>query len=285
MGRSMTREVIVASGRDLYAQGMASAATSPSVGSELRRWRELRSLSQLALATQAEVSTRHVSFVENGRSRPTPEMIVRLAEVMQVPLGEQNRLLLAGGFAPRYPHRGIDDEALAPVMAGLRRLVDAHAPYPAVLLDDQWDVVDANEPVYALVDGCDPRLLEPPLNVIRLCLHPRGLAPRIRNLPTWRAHLLHQLDQRITRTGRDPDLVALRAEVTVYPSGSTPSAAPPLDPVLRLEIERGDVVLSFFSVASQIESASDVTLSGLHLETFVPADDRTRQALTAATGS
>ena len=172
----MTREVMASSGRVPYAQGMAPAATSRSVGSELRRWRELRCLSQLALATQAEVSTRHVSFVENGRSRPTPEMIVRLAEVMQVPLGEQNRLLLAGGFAPRYPRRAIDDEALAPVMAGLRRLVDAHAPYPALLLDDQWDVVDANEPVYALVDGCDPGLLEPPLNVIRLCLHPGGLA-------------------------------------------------------------------------------------------------------------
>jgi transcriptional regulator with XRE-family HTH domain len=260
-----------------------STATPPSspasVGGELRRWRELRSLSQLALATQAEVSTRHVSYVENGRSRPTPEMIVRLAEVMRVPMAEQNRLLLAGGFAPRYPHRATDDDALAPVMAGLRSLLDAHAPYPALLLDDHWDIIDANEPVDGLLDGCDPSLLEPPLNVIRLCLHPRGLAPRIRNLPVWRAHLLHQLGRRITHTGGDPALVALRDEVTAYPAGDGPSVRPLADPVVPLEIDAGGHVLRFFSVASQIESASDVTLGGLHLETFVPADDRTRQML------
>jgi transcriptional regulator with XRE-family HTH domain len=258
-----------------------STATPPSssVGSELRRWRELRSLSQLALATQAEVSTRHVSYVENGRSRPTPEMIVRLAEVLRVPMAEQNRLLLAGGFAPRYPHRATDDDALAPVMAGLRSLLDAHAPYPALLLDDHWDIVDANQPVDALLEGCDPSLLEPPLNVIRLCLHPRGVAPRIRNLSVWRAHLLHQLGRRITHTGGDPALVALRDEVAAYPSSGGPSARPLADPVVPLEIEMGGAALRFFSVASQIESASDVTLNGLHLETFVPADDRTRRAL------
>jgi len=261
---------------------MTSTVTAPSVGNELRRWRELRSLSQLALATQAEVSTRHVSFIENGKARPTPEMIVRLAEVLRVPLGEQNRLLLAGGFAPRYPHRAADDEALAPVMAGLRSLLDAHAPYPALLLDDQWDVVDSNRPVDALVDGCDPGLLEPPLNVIRLCLHPHGLAPRIRNLPTWRAHLLYQLEQRIAHTGGDPDLVALREEVTGYPGAGCdgePLTRPSVDPVVPLEIEAGDHVLRMFSVASRIESASDVTLNGLHLETFVPADDHTRHLL------
>ena len=258
-----------------------STATSPSssVGSELRRWRELRSLSQLALATQAEVSTRHVSYVENGRARPTPEMIVRLAEVLRVPMAEQNRLLLAGGFAPRYPQRATDDDALAPVMAGLRGLLDAHAPYPALLLDDRWDVVDANQSVDALLVGCDPSLLEPPLNVIRLCLHPRGIAPRIRNLPVWRAHLLHQLGRRITHTGGDPALVALRDEVTAYPCDGEPPARPLADPVVPLEIEMGGDTLRFFSVASQIESASDVTLHGLHLETFVPADDRTRRLL------
>lgn len=264
--------------------GGMTTATSPSVGHELRRWRGLRSLSQLALATQAGVSTRHVSFIENGRSRPTPDMIVRLAEVMQVPRSEQNRLLLAGGFAPRYPHRGLDDETLAPVMAGLRCLLDAHAPYPALLLDDHWDVVDANGAVDALLAGCDPRLLEPPLNVIRLCLHPEGLAPRIRNLPVWRAHLLHQLEQRVVRTGGDPDLVALREDVTAYPSGGAPPASPAVDPVVPLEIEARDGVLRLFSVVTQVESASDITLGGLHLETFVPADDTTRQLLSSARG-
>ncbi|MER7557520.1 helix-turn-helix transcriptional regulator [Nocardioides sp. NPDC126508] len=124
---------------------MTSTAMPSAIGSELRRSRELRSLSQLALATRAEVSTRHVSYVENGRYRPTPEMIVRLAEVAEVPMAEQNRLLLAGGFAPRYPHRATDDQVLAPVMARQRSLLDAHARYPALLLDNYWDVVDANE--------------------------------------------------------------------------------------------------------------------------------------------
>nr|WP_277602185.1 hypothetical protein [Nocardioides sp. KC13] len=164
-------------------------------------------------------------------------------------------------------------------MAGLRSLLDAHAPYPALLLDDHWDIVDANAPVDALIEGCDPRLLEPPLNVIRLCLHPRGVAPRIRNLPVWRAHLLHQLGRRITHTGGDPVLVALRDEVSAYASEDEPSARPLADPVVPLEIEMGGDALRFFSVASQVESAADVTINGLHLETFVPADDRTRRLL------
>lgn len=165
-------------------------------------------------------------------------------------------------------------------MAGLRSLLDAHAPYPALLLDGQWDVVDVNEPVDALITGCDPSLLEPPLNVIRLCLHPAGLAPRIRNLPIWRAHLLQQLAQRIAHTGADPDLVALQKEVDAYPAAGERPNRPLLDPVIPLEIEADDHLLRLFSVASRIESASDVTLDGLHLETFVPADDDTRQLLT-----
>lgn len=258
-----------------------STAPASSVGSELRRWRKTRALSQLALATQADVSTRHVSFVENGRARPTAEMITRLADVMDVPMSEQNRLLLAGGFAPRYPHRAADDAEIAPVMAGLRALLDAHVPYPALLLDDRWDVVDANTPVSALIAGCAAELLEPPLNVIRLCLHPGGLAPRIRNLAVWRAHLLHQLDQRIDRSGGDPDLVELRAEVSGYPCIDATPAHALVDPVLLLEIELDDHVLRLFSVATRIESAADVTLDGLHLETFVPADEQTRIALSS----
>ncbi|WP_235738864.1 helix-turn-helix domain-containing protein [Nocardioides alcanivorans] len=156
---------------------MTSTTSSTPVGGELRRWRELRAFSQLALATRADVSTRHLSFVENGRSRPTPQMILRLADVLEVPMAEQNKLLLAAGFAPRHPHRGLDDEHLSSVMAGLRSLLDAHAPYPALLLDDHWDIVDANEAVHTLLDSCSPTLLEPPVNVIRLALHPEGLAP------------------------------------------------------------------------------------------------------------
>lgn len=258
---------------------MSTTTTSPAIGSELRRWREQRALSQLALATRAEVSTRHLSFVETGRSRPTPAMILRLAEVLEVPMAEQNRLLLAGGFAPRHPQRGLDDEHLASVMAGLRSLLDAHAPYPALLFDDHWDIVDSNQAVNVLLADCDADLLEPPVNVIRLALHPRGLAPRIHNLETWRAHLMHQLEQRIRHTGGDRDLVALRDEVASYPGGPKPAGAP-VDPVVLLEIATGNEPLRLFSVASRIEGPADVTLDTLHLETFVPADEHTRRSLT-----
>lgn len=249
------------------------------MGRELRRWRKKRDLSQLALAARAEVSTRHLSFVETGRSRPTAEMIVRLAEGLDVPMAEQNRLLLAGGYAPRYSQTPADDRTLAPVMAGLRHLLDAHAPYPALLLDDHWDVIDANQPVEALLADCDPQLLEPPINVIRLSLHPQGLSSRIRNLAEWRRHLLHQLDQRIANRGGDPVLVELRNEVAGYPSGGGPAPDHTLAPVLLLELASGDGELRLFSVASRITSPNDVTLDGLHLETFVPADDATRRAL------
>lgn len=251
--------------------------TPVPIGRELRRWREARALSQLALATRAEVSTRHLSFLENGRSRPTPEMILRLADVLEMPMREQNRLLLAAGFAPRHPQRALDDADLSSVMAGLRNLLDAHAPYPALLLDDHWDVVDANEAVQTLLADCAPSVLEPPVNVIRVALHPEGLAPRIRNLDTWRAHLLHQLDHRIDRSGGDPQLVALRAEVSRYPGGGTTNAAPqPADPVVLLELATDSGPLRMFSVASRLEGPADVTLDALHLETFLPADDHTR---------
>ncbi|GAA1547483.1 transcriptional regulator with XRE-family HTH domain [Microbacterium ginsengiterrae] len=245
------------------------------VGAELRRWRTHRALSQLALASRADVSTRHLSFIETGRSRPTPDMILRLAEELQVPFAEQNRLLLSGGYAPRYESRATDSEQLAPVMAGLRQLLDAHTPFPALLLDDHWNVVDANEAVDTLFSGCAPELLEPPLNVIRLALDDRGLAPRIRNFDTWSAHLLHQLHQRVLFTRGDPMLEQLYAEYAG--PGHQRISRPTGDPVLTLEITLNSTELRLFSIASRIESAADLTLDGLHLETFLPADDQTRQ--------
>lgn len=257
---------------------MSAATTEPgNVGQELRGWRQRRALTQLTLASRAVVSTRHLSFVENGRSRPTPEMILRLAEEMQVPLAEQNRLLLSAGYAPRYQQRPSDSRELAPVMSGLRRLLDAHSPYPALLLDDHWDIVDANVAVDALLVGCSPELLDPPINALRLILDQRGLAPRIRNLNAWRAHLLHQLEQRITHRGGDPRLESL---LQAYTSDRPPlTAAAPADPVLVLEITVDGHDLRLFSIASRIENATDITLDGLHLETFLPADDTTRRVL------
>ena len=259
---------------------MTSIADPATIGGELRRWREQRNISQLALAALADVSTRHVSYVENGRSQPTSAMIMRLTEVLDVPMSEQNRLLLVGGFAPRYPEHSLDDEGISSVMTGLRSLLDAHAPYPALLLDDRWDIVDANQSVDALLTGCGPELLEPPINVIRLALHPRGLAPRICNLSTWRAHLLHQLEQRIRRTGGDRQLQSLRTEVLAYSGGGNMTGTP-VDPVVLLELAGDEDVLRLFSVSSRIEGPADVTLNALHLETFLPADEHTRIQLSS----
>src|SRR5690606_1404184 len=160
------------------------------------------------------------------------------------------------GFAPRHPRSDLADEDLSAVMTGLRDLLDAHAPYPALLLDDHWDVIDANTDVDRLLAGCAPALLEPPINVIRLALHPQGLAPRIRNLGVWRAHLVYQLEQRIRYTGGDPTLRALRGEIAEYPGGITPAARPG-SPVVLLELETDDGTLRLFSVASRIERPTD----------------------------
>ncbi|MGP4111923.1 helix-turn-helix domain-containing protein [Streptomyces sp. 4N509B] len=153
---------------------MNTATDTREVGPLLRGWRERRRFSQQELSNRSSVSTRHLSRVETGRAHPTPEMILHLADCLDVPLRERNRLLLAGGYAPQYQDRGLDDASLALVMEGLRGLLDAHLPYPALLLDDYWDVVDSNAGVDALLVGCAPELLEPPVNVIRLCLQRRA---------------------------------------------------------------------------------------------------------------
>lgn len=253
------------------------ADPAPTVGDLLRTWRTRRRLSQLDLAGAADVSTRHLSCVETGRSRPTPEMIVRLAEHLDVPLRDRNDLLLAGGYAPRYRASSLDDDAVAPVLDGLRRLLDAHRPSPALLLDEGWDVVDANDAAFRLLAGCDPELLEPPVNAIRASLHPGGLAPRIRNLGDWAAHLHHQVVSRAERT-HDPRLRALADEVAAYVD-LRGLPAPGREPVLALELEVDGGVLRFFSVAARLETATDATLEGLTLETFLPADEHTQRWL------
>src|SRR5580693_2684327 len=170
-----------------------TAPDSRPVGELLREWRERRRISQLDLAIEAEVSARHLSFVETGRSRPTPAMILRLTEHLGVPLRERNTLLLAGGYAPAYPQRGLDEPEMDAVRAALRQILAGHEPYPAVVVNRWWDLVDANESTRILTEGCAPSLLEPPLNVLRLSLHPDGMTPRIANFAEWRAHLLARL--------------------------------------------------------------------------------------------
>jgi transcriptional regulator with XRE-family HTH domain len=254
-----------------------TATARGEVGELLRQWRERRRLSQLELSGRADVSTRHLSFVETGRSRPTAEMIERLAGHLDVPLRERNRLLLAAGHAPAHPEHGLDEPDLAAVRDALKVVLAAHEPHPALLLNRWWELVDANAAVAPLLDGVDPALLEPPVNVLRLSLHPRGLAPRIANLGQWRGHLLEQLQQRIERTA-DPRLVELAEELAGYPGG-TPEPASPTDVVLPLRLTSPAGELSFFSIASHVGTATDVTVEELTLEAFYPADRATAAAL------
>jgi transcriptional regulator with XRE-family HTH domain len=243
-----------------------------AVGQLLRTWRDERRLSQLDLSGRAGVSARHLSFVETGRSRPTREMILRLAEQLDVPLRSRNELLLAGGFAPAYSESDLDGPPLAEILTGLRQVLTGHGPCPAVLVDRHWTMVDANAAVTRLTGDCAPELLEPPVNVLRLALHPDGLAPRTENLAEWRTHLLHRLDRQIAATA-DPVLRELRAELGGYPGGQL--AAGPLGVVVPFRYAG----LSFFTITSVLGTPRDVTLAELAIEAFLPADAATAAAL------
>jgi transcriptional regulator with XRE-family HTH domain len=255
---------------------MTITAAAP-VGVLLREWRERRRLSQLDLSIQADISTRHLSFVETGRSRPTPEMILRLTEHLDVPLRERNHLLLAGGYAPAYPQHGLDEPELASVRAALRQVLRGHEPYPAVVINRWWELVESNRAITALLRGCAPHLLEPPVNVLRVSLHPQGLAPQIVNLAQWRAHLLEQLHRRAMQTG-DTRLTELEDELRGYP-GDEGSPPQPTDVVLPLLLRLGDRELSLFSIESRVGTATDVTVDELSIETFYPADEETADVL------
>lgn len=256
-----------------------------SVGELLREWRERRRLSQLDLAIRADISTRHLSFVETGRSRPTPTMILRLTEQLEVPLRERNALLLAGGYAPAYPQHSLDDRELDSVRAALRQVLAGHEPYPAIVINRWWELLDGNAAVALLTSGCSPWLLEPPVNVLRLSLHPDGMASRIVNLAQWRAHLLSQLQHR-ARALADQRLSDLHAELLEYPGGQSDEAAPTAPPagaagaaVLPLRYRHGDQELSFFSISAVVGTATDVTVDELAIEAFYPADAATATAL------
>ena len=243
-----------------------SAGVETPVGTLLKQWRERRRVSQLELSNRAEVSTRHLSFVETGRARPTAEMIERLAGHLDVPLRERNRLLLAGGYAPAHAQHALDEPALAAVREALHQVLVAHEPHPALLLNRWWELVEANAAVAPLLEGVAPELLEPPVNVLRLSLHPSGLAPRIANLAQWRGHLLEQLHRRIERTA-DPRLVALEEELLAYPGG-TPSQPRPSDVVVPLRLRTADGEVAFLSIAAHVATAADVTLDELTVEAF-----------------
>ncbi|MER7278297.1 helix-turn-helix transcriptional regulator [Dactylosporangium sp. NPDC000244] len=249
---------------------------SEQVGVLLRQWRERRRLSQLALANQAEVSTRHLSCVETGKARPTSAMILRLTEHLDVPLRERNALLLAGGYAPAYPEHGLDGPALRQVRASLRQVLTGHEPYPAVLVDRGWNLLEANNALLRLTEGAAAHLLRGPVNVLRLSLHPEGLAPRIANLDQWRGHVFARLRRQIAATG-DAALRELLEELRRYPGGEAPAA--PHDVVVPLCIRLGGVELRLFGITAVIGAPHDVTVAELAIESFFPADPATAEAL------
>ncbi|HEY1635173.1 MAG TPA: helix-turn-helix transcriptional regulator [Acidimicrobiales bacterium] len=279
--------------------------TDVQVGPLLREWRERRRLSQLGLAVDAGVSARHVSFVENGRARPSPEMVLHLAERLEVPLRERNRLLLSAGYAPVYSQRTLDDAEMQPVREAIGLVLGGHEPYPALVVDQHWNMVAANAGLAALTEGVAAELMEEPVNVLRVALHPKGLAPRIVNLTEWRTHLLERLDRQIAATS-DPALVALRDELAAYPAtdasgnghvddgpgadGGDPGDRPDRprvtdgaqlarDLVVCLRLRAGDAELAFFSTIATFGTAVDVTISELAIESFFPADRATVEYL------
>lgn len=250
---------------------------SETPGLLLREWRHRRNLSQLELANRTGVSTRHVSFVENGRARPTPRMILRLCDELAVPLREQNRVLLAGGFAPAHPEHRLSEPPMAEVAAAIDAILAAHLPYPALVIDSGWDLVAANDAVYSILGDVAQRLLEPPVNVIRLSLDPEGLAPLIRNLAEWRGHLVARLRHEYD-VSRDPRIAALLDEHATTPE--TPEDAersPGLVVPLRLMV--GDDELRLLSTTTVFGTPREVTLSELAIEAFYPADAPTRRVL------
>jgi transcriptional regulator with XRE-family HTH domain len=250
------------------------------VGPQLRDWRRRRRLSQLELALEAGISARHLSFVETGRSRPSAEMVLRLAEHLEVPLRGRNELLLLAGHAPVYAQHDL----LAPSMDAARSALDAilrgHEPNPAMVVDRHWELIAGNAAVGLLTAGAAAHLLEPPVNVLRLALAPDGLAPRIANLGQWRSHLLERLGRQAVVSG-DPALAALHAELAAYPGAPAGETPPPghgdLAVPLRLRADGGE--LAFISTVTAFGTATEVTLSELAIETFFPADEATARAL------
>ena len=256
-----------------------------TVGDHLRAWRQRRRLSQMDLALDAEISTRHLSFVETGRAQPSREMVLHLADQLEIPLRERNIILVAAGFAPVFPERRLDDPALAAARRAVDVILKGHEPFPALVVDLRWNLVAMNGAVPQLLADVDPAQLEGQPNVLRLALHPNGLAPRIANHAEWRAHLLERLQRQVAITA-DPGLIALLEELRSYPV--PPASDRRLedlgDVAVPFQLMVGDRLMSFFSTTTVFGTAVDITLSELTLETFFPADEATAQALRAARG-
>ena len=252
----------------------------PGPGDLLRGWRTRRRRSQMDLALDVGVSTRHLSFVETGRARASRELLIDLCEHLEVPLRERNTLLLAAGFAPTYAESRLDARGLEAVRGALEHLLAGHEPFPALVVDRCGDVVMANRAVGALLAVLDPAVLAPPVNIYRLSLRPDGLAPHVRNLSEWAGHLLHRLERLADLTG-DPRLVALREELAEFapPPPQGGPAARAAHVMLPLHLDHPEGELRFYSTITHFGAAWDVTLDELSLESFVPADAESRAVL------
>jgi transcriptional regulator with XRE-family HTH domain len=261
--------------------------TAKPVGDLLREWRQRRHISQLDLACDAEISTRHLSFLETGRSQPSRDMVLRLAERLEIPLRERNLLLVSAGFAPVFPERPLADPALDAARKAVDLVLAGHMPYPALAIDRHWTLVTANPAAMGLLAGIAAEHLQPPVNVLRLSLHPEALAPRIANLAEWRAHLLARLRQQIAATA-DATLIDLLRELSELPMPGggkyRPLTAVPAGVVVPFQLKTESGTLSFISVTTVFGTPVDVTLSELAIESFFPADPATADALRRLAG-
>jgi transcriptional regulator with XRE-family HTH domain len=253
----------------------------PPVGQLLRHWREHRRLSQLELALEAEISARHLSFVETGRSLPSRNMILLLADHLEVPLRERNHLLLAAGYAPVYAETELDSPRMLAVREAVRQVLIGHEPYPAVVIDGRWNLLDANASAAMFTNDIAAELLAPPANVLRASLHPDGMARRIVNLGEWRAHLLGRLRRQVTLTA-DPELARLYDELRAYPCDQPEPEVEvpgPGDIVVPLRVRYGEEELAFFGTVATFGTPLDITVAELVIESFFPADARTAAVL------
>jgi transcriptional regulator with XRE-family HTH domain len=266
---------------------MTPSAAEP-VGHQLRAWRLRRRMSQLDLAGEADISTRHLSFMETGRALPSRDMLLRLAQRLEIPLRAQNALLLAAGYAPMFRERPLDDPAMDAAREAVALVLAGHEPYPALAVNRRWEMLAANAAVGRLQEGVDPALLAPPVNVLRLGLHPQGLAPRILNLAQWREHLLHRLDQQIAASA-DPALIDLARELHGYPVPDSSAQAPApwagnLAVAVPCVIQTAAGRLALLSTTTIFGTPVDVTLSELAIESFFPADAATAAILRELAG-
>lgn len=247
------------------------------IGNEIKRWRSHRRQSQMNLALDAEISPRHLSFVETGRSRPSRELVLRLADCLSVPPRERNALLVAAGFAPVHPEKAINSVAMESARAVISHVLKSYQPFPALAIDRHWNMIDANDTVMALMEGVAPHLLEPPINAVRVSLHPDGVSSRIQNLAEWRSALFQRLRDQIA-VSADPVLIDFLEELRSYPGGEA-TAIPSYPLAIPMIIDTRVGRLSLLTMSSVFGSPVDVTLSEIAIESLLPADAATFEAL------